>query len=201
MGRPSWLAKPNGTFSNLAPPNLAKPSRSRLAHVDPCSHRPVPDKLPIDPGEPHHPPDIVANSSARASGRRDAAHLNSRVLMPSAAPKKSAMVPIAEPKIDGGGVVAHSRLGAATGLRLPATLLFDYPSPRPLACWLQDELVGQVPQLAASPSIVPSAKGEPRAAIQRSRAENLAGLTGWSQPEIETRMEAGGQSLQRSSGP
>jgi hypothetical protein len=32
----------------------------------------------------------------------------------------------------------------------------------------------------------------------RHEAENLAGLTGWSQAEIETRMEAGGQSLQRS---
>jgi hypothetical protein len=32
----------------------------------------------------------------------------------------------------------------------------------------------------------------------RHEAENLAGLTGWSPAEIETRMEAGGQSLQRS---
>ena len=32
----------------------------------------------------------------------------------------------------------------------------------------------------------------------RHEAENLAGLTGWSQAEIEIRMEAGGQSLQRS---
>jgi hypothetical protein len=32
----------------------------------------------------------------------------------------------------------------------------------------------------------------------RREAENLAGLTGWSRAEIETRMEAGGQSLQRS---
>jgi hypothetical protein len=31
----------------------------------------------------------------------------------------------------------------------------------------------------------------------RQEAENLAGLTGWPQAEIETRMEAGGQSLQR----
>jgi hypothetical protein len=32
----------------------------------------------------------------------------------------------------------------------------------------------------------------------RHEAEDLAGLTGWSQAEIEIRMEAGGQSLQRS---
>jgi hypothetical protein len=32
----------------------------------------------------------------------------------------------------------------------------------------------------------------------RREAENLAGLTGWSQAEIETKMEAGGQSSQRS---
>jgi hypothetical protein len=32
----------------------------------------------------------------------------------------------------------------------------------------------------------------------RHEAENLAGLTGWPQAEIETEMEAGGQPLQRS---
>jgi hypothetical protein len=42
---------------------------------------------------------------------------------------------------------------------------------------------------------------ESLAARFRHEAENLAGLTGWSQAEIEIRMEAGGQSLQRSSGP
>jgi hypothetical protein len=31
----------------------------------------------------------------------------------------------------------------------------------------------------------------------RREAENLAGLTGWSQAEIQTKMEAGGQPLQR----
>ncbi|WP_143034100.1 type I polyketide synthase, partial [Streptomyces sp. AmelKG-A3] len=63
-------------------------------------------------------------------------------------------------------VELRNRLNTATGLRLPATLVFDYPSPGVLAGHLRDEFFGGLPDTAsagavAAPSALPAADDDP----------------------------------------
>ncbi|MEV6978532.1 type I polyketide synthase [Kitasatospora sp. NPDC093806] len=54
-------------------------------------------------------------------------------------------------------VQLRNRLAAATGTRLPATLVFDYPTPEALAQFLGDELLGVRPDSAPVPAGVRTA--------------------------------------------
>ncbi|MPZ80822.1 MAG: SDR family NAD(P)-dependent oxidoreductase [Actinophytocola sp.] len=65
------------------------------------------------------------------------------------------------------GVELRNRLNAATGLRLPATLVFDYPSPSALAGYLLGELAGggaDAPVAVAAP-VVQAVADEPIAIV------------------------------------
>ncbi len=61
-------------------------------------------------------------------------------------------------------VELRNRLAAATGLKLPPTLVFDYPSPRVLAGHLRAELAGDQPAVPAVPA-VPTTSEEPLAIV------------------------------------
>ncbi|GLY37989.1 polyketide synthase [Amycolatopsis sp. NBRC 101858] len=63
-------------------------------------------------------------------------------------------------------VELRNRLGAATGLRLPSTLVFDQPTPVALAAWLHQELRGGPAETA--PAVRTTAVDEPIAIVAMS---------------------------------
>ncbi|MFC9948913.1 SDR family NAD(P)-dependent oxidoreductase, partial [Streptomyces pratensis] len=65
-------------------------------------------------------------------------------------------------------VELRNRLNAATGLRLPATLVFDYPTPAVLAEFLLDEARGTEPEAAAIKGVAGFADDEPIAIVGMS---------------------------------
>ncbi|GAA0370544.1 type I polyketide synthase [Streptomyces blastmyceticus] len=64
-------------------------------------------------------------------------------------------------------VEIRNLLGSLTGLRLPATIIFDYPTPVILAEFLQEELVGSRP-VAAAPAATAAVDDDPIAIVAMS---------------------------------
>ncbi|MGC9501890.1 SDR family NAD(P)-dependent oxidoreductase, partial [Streptomyces sp. WG7] len=62
----------------------------------------------------------------------------------------------------------RNRLAAATALRLPATLIFDYPDPTVLARHLRVELTGDTPAAAEAAPVLAAADDEPIAIVAMS---------------------------------
>nr|WP_058041681.1 type I polyketide synthase [Streptomyces roseifaciens] len=65
-------------------------------------------------------------------------------------------------------VELRNRLNTATGLRLPATLVFDYPTPGILADHIRDTLFGTAPDTPPQPTELPAAADEPIAIVGMS---------------------------------
>ncbi|MER5931004.1 type I polyketide synthase, partial [Streptomyces sp. NPDC002054] len=65
-------------------------------------------------------------------------------------------------------VELRNRLSAATELRLPATLIYDYPTSAALADHLRDELVGTVPVSGALLPVAAAVDGDPIAIVAMS---------------------------------
>ena len=62
-------------------------------------------------------------------------------------------------------VELRDRLNTATGLRLPATLVFDYPVPVAAARFLRSQLLGSPAGAPADPATAPAQTGEPIAIV------------------------------------
>ncbi|MBS2963681.1 SDR family NAD(P)-dependent oxidoreductase, partial [Actinocrinis puniceicyclus] len=85
-------------------------------------------------------------------------HADGRTLAP--------LIPFTELGFDSlTAVDLRDRLGAATGLRLPTTLVFDYPTPAALAACIRDRLLGRDGGRAPVTAVARAAQDEPIAIV------------------------------------
>ncbi|MFF4324747.1 type I polyketide synthase [Streptomyces sp. NPDC001568] len=163
-------------WDRLAPGLTAVRPCPLIADLPDAVHALAATGAPAAPGGAADAPDSFARDLAQApTGERDALALEfvrTQIAVVLGYPGPASVDPgIAFRDLGFDSLTAveiRNLLTARTGLRLPATLIFDYPNSLSLAAFLQDEILGALPAAPVTPTAVTAPDDDPIAIVAMS---------------------------------